>query len=792
MKTISLIVFTVLIGGILMVGPAKASVKLFTGDKEEDKMAQCPQSQVPEIDAVLNDLHDAASKADYNRYFSHFSEQAIFLGTDNSERWTTPQFRDYAKDRFGWTYIPQQRCVFLSPDKSVAWFDETLESPKYHDMRGTGVLVKSGNAWKLTQYNLVKPIPNAVFTDVVAMGEFKKIHDKYVIEFLRRNPSVNTYLGGAGLDSSLREVDGTLRDYSASALKTEDRWLADTRESFESINPNTLSANLRIDRDVALAQITFLLHQHQVRRYHERALDTYTTEPFRSIDWQLQGMAPTGGKTYGTEDEWALVVRRISMIPVFLRVAQEQLLTGVRSGNTPDSRMLKRDGLDAAEANAKYFEETLPKVADERISGPQRKQLLIQIQNASKNAAIAYRELREFVARTFFDDAASNKVKPQFAGDRFAMGEAEYNWALKNNLRLDKTSAQLYEEAWPIVEATQKNMIDLARQIASSRGLQIPTDNFAAVRAVFDELSKEYPKSDREMIGWYRDTAFRLVEYARNTGIFDVPKDYKLEVVETPPPLRSSIDGAAYYPAPPFKRTGVGRFYVTPTDNDLGALKSNNRSALADLAVHEGFPGHDWHYKMMTEYRDRIAAVRWLTPGAVEDSSSMWEDSMAAEGWALYAEALMAEPQPHAAQGAYTPEERLFQLQGKLYRDLRVRIDIGIHTGRISYNDAADLFSQIVDFLPGSCHDAIAATDDTKRASCKSAEAAIFRYSKWPTQAITYRLGKDQIDALRQEVAAQMGDRFSAKAFHLLFMRMGTIPVGYFREELLKEIREMK
>src|SRR5687767_86047 len=83
-----------------------------------------------------------------------------------------------------------------------------------------------------------------------ADNDFKKIHDSYVIEFLRRNPTVNTYLGGAGLDPSLRDVDGTLRDHSAAALEAEDRWLADTQKSFESITPGTLSANLRIDRDV--------------------------------------------------------------------------------------------------------------------------------------------------------------------------------------------------------------------------------------------------------------------------------------------------------------------------------------------------------------------------------------------------------------------------------------------------------------------------------------------------------------------------------------------------------------
>jgi uncharacterized protein (DUF885 family) len=368
--------------------------------------------------------------------------------------------------------------------------------------------------------------------------------------------------------------------------------------------------------------------------------------------------------------------------------------------------------------------------------------------------------------------------------DRFAFGEAEYNWALKNNFRIDKTAAQLYEEAQPIVEATQQQMIDLARKIGAAEKWKLPADGRAAVRAVFDRLSQDYPKSDAEMVGWYRETAFRLVEFARKTKLFDVPADYKLDVTETPPPLQASIDGAAYYPAPPFKDSGIGRFYVTPTHDDQAALQSNNRAALADLAAHEGFPGHDWYYKVMTGARDRISPVRWLTPGAVEDSSSMWEDSMPAEGWGLYAEALMAEPQAGAPDGFYTPAEHLYQLQGQLYRDLRVRIDTGIHTGKLTYDAATTLFSEVVDFLPGQCGGS--RMSEAKRASCDAAERAIFRYSKWPTQAITYRLGKDQIYALRAEAQKKLGEKFSLEQFHLKFINQGTIPSGYFREQLLK------
>ena len=463
----------------------------------------------------------------------------------------------------------------------------------------------------------------------------------YVIEFLRRNPTVNTYLGGAGLDPALREVDGRLRDHSAAALKSEDRWLTSALKAMQHIDARTLSANLAIDREVALAQIKFLLHQHQVRRYQERALDTYTDEPFRSIDWQLQGMTAIGGASYGTSEEWSLVLERLRAIPRFLQVAQQQLEAGVKAGNAADPRVLRRNGLDTTDADAKFFETALPKLAEERLAGPQREDLLAKLRDASRQGAAAYRKLHDFVAHTFFDDPGLPGVagvKPRFRADRFALGEAEYNWALANNFRIKTTAADLYVQSWPIVEATRSEMIDLATEIVKKnrwgQGLPVSSgpDGTRAVRVVFDELSKVYPKSDAEMVSWYRDAAFRLVDYSRKTGLFDVPADYKLEVVETPAPLRASIDGAAYYPAPPFKNTGVGRFYVTPTGNDRAALQSNNRASLADLSAHEGFPGHDWNYKVLTMYRDSISPVRWLTPGAVEDSSSMWEDSLASEG----------------------------------------------------------------------------------------------------------------------------------------------------------------
>ncbi len=627
-----------------------------------------------------------------------------------------------------------------------------------------------------------------------AEQQFAALERHYVIFMLKRYPVVSTYLGGSEFDPTLADNDGRLRDYSADAVKEEDADLAEFRDQFSALDPGALTPRRRIDRNVALAEIEFLLHQHQVLRHQERALDSYVDEPFRGVDWQIQGMTSTGSGTYGTESEWQMVIARARAVPAYLANAERQLAAGVAAKNAPDWRMLRDHGLLAPVADAEYFSKTLPQIAATDIASAHKDALLADLQKAGDDAAAAYRHLRKFVADTFFDnpngtDAAA--LKPDYRADHFAFGRAEYDWALHNNLRLDTTANDLFLQAAPIIFESREQMITLAREVAKSHKWHTPIDGSGIVRSVFDQLSHDAPRNDDEMVAGYRKTGERLVAYARATGIFDVPTEYQLDVTVTPPPLRSGLDGAAYYPAPPFKKTGVGRFYVTPTGNDQALLRrEHNKAAMPDLAAHEGFPGHDWHYKVMTQYRDDISPLRWLTPGAVEDSSSMWQDSMASEGWALYSEALLSEPQAAAPHGFYTPEERLYQLRGKLYRALRVRIDTGIHLGLMQFEEAVTLFSETVDFIPGACTDPRMLKNPDKRVSCDSARRAVARYSRWPTQAITYRLGKDQILALRKRVQDKLGEQFSAKQFHLEFMKQGTIPATYFADELLNSLHK--
>jgi len=149
-------------------------------------MARAPADPVQAINATLDALHDAASKAEGPRYFDLYSADAIYIGTDAGERWTLAQFKDYATPYFskgqGWTYVPRERHVVLAPVpcRCVAWFDELLDSRAYGSSRGTGVLVLQGGVWKVAQYALTFPIPNDLakhMTDEIKRFEAgEKVH----------------------------------------------------------------------------------------------------------------------------------------------------------------------------------------------------------------------------------------------------------------------------------------------------------------------------------------------------------------------------------------------------------------------------------------------------------------------------------------------------------------------------------------------------------------------------------------------------------------------------------------
>ncbi|MBT5187899.1 MAG: nuclear transport factor 2 family protein [Kordiimonadaceae bacterium] len=134
-------------------------------------MAQDQSADEAAIIVVLDDFHDAAAKADKDRYLGHFTENGVFLGTDEWERWPLkPEFTEYVGKRFeagGWSYHSEKKKIDFSKNGNVAWFDETSISNRNDSRyRGSGVLEKIDGTWKVAQYVLSVLVYNEVAGDV--------------------------------------------------------------------------------------------------------------------------------------------------------------------------------------------------------------------------------------------------------------------------------------------------------------------------------------------------------------------------------------------------------------------------------------------------------------------------------------------------------------------------------------------------------------------------------------------------------------------------------------------------
>lgn len=150
MRKYSLLVVTIIFG---LTSGLLSFFSFATGDEQN-------------IDLVLNNFHQAAAEAQAKPYFNLLSQDAIFLGTDATERWSKAEFKAFVAPYFsqgkGWLYTPVERNISVIKQGQVAFFDEILFSKSYGTCRGSGLLVKTNQGWKISQYNLSIPMPNGL------------------------------------------------------------------------------------------------------------------------------------------------------------------------------------------------------------------------------------------------------------------------------------------------------------------------------------------------------------------------------------------------------------------------------------------------------------------------------------------------------------------------------------------------------------------------------------------------------------------------------------------------------
>lgn len=124
------------------------------------------------IATLLDSFNRAAAHAEYDRYFNFYTDDAVFIGTDATEHWDKKSFMAWAKPYFDkkttWNFTSIDRHIYFDKAGTLAWFDELL-STQMKICRGSGVVVKQGNDWKVQQYVLSMTIPNSLVDTVVAI-----------------------------------------------------------------------------------------------------------------------------------------------------------------------------------------------------------------------------------------------------------------------------------------------------------------------------------------------------------------------------------------------------------------------------------------------------------------------------------------------------------------------------------------------------------------------------------------------------------------------------------------------
>lgn len=139
---------------------------------------------VKEVNTLMVNWHKAASNANFNAYFDKMDTASIYIGTAAEEIWTKKQFASFSKPYFdkgkAWSFTTLERNVYVSTSGDFVWFDELINT-WMGTCRGSGVLEKIDDSWKIKQYVLSVAIPNKDIQAVIAAK--KKSDDLYLKKY---------------------------------------------------------------------------------------------------------------------------------------------------------------------------------------------------------------------------------------------------------------------------------------------------------------------------------------------------------------------------------------------------------------------------------------------------------------------------------------------------------------------------------------------------------------------------------------------------------------------------------
>ena len=423
-----------------------------------------------------------------------------------------------------------------------------------------------------------------------------------------------------------------------------------------------------------------------------------------------------------TEADWDNINRRLGVVAEALEGYKESLRRRIASGPAIPARQIERcaEQCEGAAGSASPFLHLVSKRPEVAAN--------------ADSARVAYGQLAEFLRQTALPTAVEED----------AVGRERYSLFSRHFLGADIDLDETYE--WGKAELAGI----VAEQERIARELYGPG---VGVREAMERLDSD-PK--RKLCGvealqkWMQETADASVDAMSQH--FDIPEP--LRTIECC--LAPSGTGIIYYTGPTgdFSRPGRMWWSVPSGVTEFATWKEKT------TVYHEGVPGHHLQIGLATYMRDSLNDWR---------RSGCWVSGHG-EGWALYAEQLMAEL-------GYMDElgDRMGVLDSMRLRTSRVVVDLGVHLRKDAgpWGEGAWDADSAWRFL----RENVASDDAFLRFELN-------RYLGWPGQAPSYKIGQRIWTQLREEARAKEGADFDLKAWHNRALSIGSVGLDVLREAL--------
>tara|TARA_S200000501_G_scaffold378960_1_gene445457 strand:+ start:513 stop:2189 length:1677 start_codon:yes stop_codon:yes gene_type:complete len=326
----------------------------------------------------------------------------------------------------------------------------------------------------------------------------------------------------------------------------------------------------------------------------------------------------------------------------------------------------------------------------------------------------------------------------------FSIGKETYNKMLKNQFLLDYTDETLWDFGWKEFNNTLDKMDELAKDINPDKTTQ----------EILVDIKNEYPHPD-SMIQAHQYWVDKSGEHIKSNKLIPIPWKERVNVV----PREEYLRKTSYY----------GNFSRSRGLDDEGYFTSEWKinpfeHQWDQKTKDEYLVEHDWGVILVTAPHETYAGhhiqglYQMHNPKELRRNNGL---SLFSEGWGLYNEQLMLET------GFYPNKKiKLRQLQLRLWRNARVIYDVGMHTGKLSYEDAISLMTDKVGFLRWA------------------AQLEIDSSSSRPGYFIGYFMGMNEILEMREDYKKLKGENYSISDFHEKLLKIGNMPPSIMREAL--------